>query len=43
VVCAFGMTVPRQPNTPASYQQFIAKQMSYQGELAKLSGNKEKP
>lgn len=39
----FGMTVPRQPNTPASYQQFIAKQMSYQGELAKLPGNKEKP
>lgn len=39
----FGMTVPPQPNTPASYQAFIAKQMAYQGDLAKLSGNKEKP
>ena len=39
----FGMTVPLQPNTPASYQEFIGKQMSYQSELAKLPGNNQKP
>ena len=39
----FGMTVPPQPNTPETYGEFIAKQTAYQGELAKLSGHKEKP
>jgi tripartite-type tricarboxylate transporter receptor subunit TctC len=33
----FGMTVPSQPNTPESYREFIAEQLSYQGKLAKLS------
>ena len=35
----FGMTVQGQPNTPDAYREFIAKQTTYQGELAKLSGN----
>lgn len=39
----FGMTVPPQPNTPASYEEFISKQMSYQSELSKLPSDDEKP
>lgn len=39
----FGMTVPPQPNTPESYGEFIAKQIAYQRELAKLSGHNVKP
>jgi tripartite-type tricarboxylate transporter receptor subunit TctC len=39
----FGMTVPPQPNTPGSYRDFIAEQINYQGELAKLSGHGKRP
>lgn len=35
------MTVPRQPNTPDSYRGFIVEQITYQGELAMLSGHGE--
>lgn len=38
-VTALGMTPPTPPNTPESYAQFLAKQVAYQGELAKLSGH----
>lgn len=34
-----GMTVPAQPNTPETYQAFLAEATAYQGELAKLSGH----
>jgi tripartite-type tricarboxylate transporter receptor subunit TctC len=39
----FGMTAPHQPNTPESYREFIAEQITYQGKLAKLSGHDERP
>ncbi|MGB6537873.1 MAG: tripartite tricarboxylate transporter substrate binding protein [Xanthobacteraceae bacterium] len=35
----FGMTVPAPPNSPVQYGQFLAKQIAYQGELAKLPGH----
>jgi tripartite-type tricarboxylate transporter receptor subunit TctC len=40
---AFGMTVPSQPNTPQSYREFIATQLTNQGQLAKLSGDAKRP
>jgi tripartite-type tricarboxylate transporter receptor subunit TctC len=35
----FGMTVPPPPNGPQDYGQFLAKQIAYQGDLAKLPGH----
>jgi tripartite-type tricarboxylate transporter receptor subunit TctC len=35
----FGMTVPPPPNSPEQYRRFLAKQIAYQGELAKLPGH----
>jgi tripartite-type tricarboxylate transporter receptor subunit TctC len=40
---AFGMTIPRQPNTPESYAAFMATQIANQRELAKLSAEEKKP
>ena len=37
----FGMALPPLPNTPDSYRKFIAEQITYQSELAKLSKHKE--
>ncbi len=34
----FGMAVPAAPNTPEPYGKFMADQVAYQGELAKLPG-----
>ena len=34
----FGMAVAAPPNTPQAYGQFMADQVAYQGELAKLPG-----
>jgi len=34
----FGMSIPAQPNTPETFGKFMADQVAYQGELAKLPG-----